>query len=139
MALAGKPAQLIGDIDQPHTYTYVPDFTRALIRVAEDPATNGQIWHVPSAPARSTRQVVETIYDLAGNRPRIRVLPLGLLRLLGLFNPLFRELDKMRFIWDRPYIMEHQKFTHYFGGEPTPLEKGLRTTLDWFKDQGKQS
>ena len=132
MALAGKPAQLIGDIDQPHTYTYAPDFARALIRVAEDPAAYGQIWHVPSAPARTTRQVVEMIYQLAGNRTRIRVLPLGLMRVMGLFNPLFRELEEMRFIWDRPYIMEHRKFSQYFDMEPTSMDEGLQTTLDWY-------
>ncbi len=139
MAVADKPAQLIGDIDQPHTYTYVPDFARALIRVAEDPAAYGQIWHVPSAPAQSTRQIVENIYRLAGTRPRIRVLPSWLMRLIGFFNPLFREFEEMRFVWDRPYIMEHQKFSDYFGVEPTSMAEALQTTLDWYRNNGHKN
>ncbi len=138
MALAGKPAQLIGDIDQPHTYTYVPDFARALIRVADDEAAYGQIWHVPSAPAHTTRQIVEKIYKLAGNPARIRVLPEWLMGIMKLFNPLLRELEEMRFIWDRPYIMEHEKFARHFGDEWTSLDDGLAATLDWFRENSKQ-
>ena len=134
MALAGKPAQLLGNIDQPHTYTYVPDFASALIRVGEDDGALNQIWHVPSAPARTPRQVVETIYKLAGQRPRMRVMPNWLLTVMGSFNPLYGELREMGFVWDRPYIVNHDKFVQHFGDDWTPLDEGLETTLDWYRE-----
>jgi nucleoside-diphosphate-sugar epimerase len=124
-----KPA-----FDQPHTYTYVPDFARALIRVGEDDSALNQIWHVPSAPARTTRQVVETIFKLAGQRPRMRVMPNWLLTAMGSFNPLLGEFREMSFIWDRPYILNHDKFVQHFGDDWTPLDEGLETTLDWYRE-----
>ena len=39
---AGKPTLLIGDIDQPHSFTYVEDFGRALAVAALDPQAYGQ-------------------------------------------------------------------------------------------------
>ena len=135
MALAGKKAQLIGDIDQPHTFTYVGDFARALVSVGEHETAMGEIWHVPNAPSRTTREVVEMIYDLADAQLRMSVLPEGLLSVLGLFSPLMRELKEMRFTRDRPYVVDHTKFGGQLWGDWTPLEQGLRTTLDWYRDQ----
>ncbi len=134
MALAGKKAQLVGDIDQPHTFTYVGDFARALVSVGEHPSAMGEIWHVPNAPSRTPREVVEMIYELAGERPRISVLPEGVVSLLGLFSPLMRELKEMRFTRDRPYVVDHSKFAGQWWDDWTPLEEGLRTTLDWYRD-----
>ena len=34
-ALAGKPAQVLGNPDLPHTYTYIPDIGEALVLLAE--------------------------------------------------------------------------------------------------------
>lgn len=134
MALVGKPAQLLGDIDQPHSYTYVPDFARALIRVAKDDSALGEIWHVPSAPARTTRQVVNMIFELAGRQPRMRVMPNWLLTAMSSFNPFYGELRELSFIWDRSYLVDHDKFARHFGDEWTPLEEGLEKTLAWYRE-----
>src|SRR5437879_2615137 len=68
-ALAGKTAQVLGDPDQPHSYTYTPDIGEALAVLGEHPDAPGEVWHLPNAEARTTRQIVETIYTLAG-QPR---------------------------------------------------------------------
>lgn len=40
--IAGKTAQLVGDIDQPHTYTFVGDFGEALAVLGEHDKADGQ-------------------------------------------------------------------------------------------------
>ena len=66
-ALAGKTATVLGDPDQPHTYTYLPDIGEGLARLGEHPDAPGQVWHLPNDPdTRTTRQLVDTIYQLAG-------------------------------------------------------------------------
>jgi nucleoside-diphosphate-sugar epimerase len=51
-ALAGKAATVLGDPDQPHTYTYIPD-------IGEHPDAPGEVWHLPNDPdTRTTRQLV---------------------------------------------------------------------------------
>src|SRR5215212_8524878 len=47
-AVEGKSAQLAGDPDQPHTYTYVPDIGRGLVILDEREEALGQVWHLPS-------------------------------------------------------------------------------------------
>ena len=57
-ALAGKPAQVLGDPDQPHTVTYLADFARALVTLGTEERALGGVWHVPSAETLTTRQFV---------------------------------------------------------------------------------
>lgn len=132
--LKGKPVQLLGDIDQPHSFSYLPDFARAMVSVAEDPEACGQIWHVPNAPALSLREMVEKAYELAQQTPSLRVMPSWLFSALSLVDPLLRELREMRFLWDRPYQVDHGKFAARFWSDFTPPEMGLARTLDWYRD-----
>ena len=46
-ALRGKPAQLLGDPDQPHTLTYLPDFARGLVELALRDAALGEVCTCP--------------------------------------------------------------------------------------------
>ena len=69
-ALAGKTASVLGDPDQPHTYTYIPDIGEGLAVLGEHPDAPGQVWHLPNDPdTRTTRQLVDLVYQLAG-QPR---------------------------------------------------------------------
>lgn len=133
-ALAGKPARVLGDPDCPHTLSYVPDVARALETVAHGgPDGFGEIWHVPSAPALPVRTVVETVYRLAGRPPQLQAMPDWMLRAVALVSPLMRELQEMHFLWDRPYLVDHTKFAARFWSDYTPMDEGLRTTLEWFR------
>jgi len=49
-ALAGKTATVLGDPDQPHTYTYLPDIGEGLAVLGEHPDAAGQVWHLPNDP-----------------------------------------------------------------------------------------
>ena len=66
-ALAGKTASVLGDPDQPHTYTYIPDIGEGLAVLGEHPDAPGQVWHLPNDPdTRTTRQLVDIVYRQAG-------------------------------------------------------------------------
>jgi len=49
-ALAGKTAAVLGDPDQPHTYTYLPDIGEGLATLGERPEAPGEVWHLPNDP-----------------------------------------------------------------------------------------
>ncbi len=133
--LDGKPAQYLGQPHQPHTFTYVPDFARALRSVAALPAAWGQVWHVPNAPAMSFSEILGLLEQLLGRRVRVQALPFWVQDILALGMPLMREITEMRFQWDRPYLVDHAKFAAQFWGDFTPLAEGLRTTLEWYRVQ----
>ena len=130
-ALAGRTATVLGDPDQPHTYTYIPDIGEGLAVLGEHPDAPGQAWHLPSDPdTRTTRQLVETIHRLAGQpRTKLRRTPPLLLRALGLANPTVRELIEMQYQFAEPFVVDSTRFTAQLGLRATPLAKALAATL----------
>jgi nucleoside-diphosphate-sugar epimerase len=138
LALKGQPAQVFGDIAQPHSFAYMPDFARALLDVASAEDALGQIWHIPHAPALPIRDVLAQVYELAGQPLKVQVMPRWVVKALGLVMPIMRELDEMYFQWDRPYRVDDTKFTQRFGWPATPLADGLARTLDWYRARPAQ-
>jgi nucleoside-diphosphate-sugar epimerase len=130
-ALAGKTATVLGDPDQPHTYTYVPDIGEGLTVLGEHPDAPGQVWHLPNDPdTRTTRQLVDIAYQQAGQpRGKLRRLPPVLLRAVGLVNPTMRELVEMQYQFAEPFIVDSSKITNKLGVEATPVEQALADTL----------
>ena len=58
---------MLGDPDQPHSYTYIPDIGEGLAVLGEHPDAAGQVWHLPNDPdTRTTRQLVDLVYQHAG-------------------------------------------------------------------------
>jgi nucleoside-diphosphate-sugar epimerase len=132
-ALSGKPAQLLGDPDASHTYTFIDDFARALVTLAQHDEALGQAWHVPSAETLSTRRFVEMIFQQVGTPARIQIPPALILALLQLFNPTIRAVNEVAYQSRGPWLVDHGKFLRAFGGTPTPHQEAIGTTLAWFK------
>ena len=130
----GKPAFFVGSPDIPHDYAYAPDVARAVTTLLDAPdSAFGQVWHVPCAPTRTTRQILEIAAAALGVPLRIRRLPEALLALLGLFSPMLREMREMRFQWDRPYRVDASKFAKAFWSDTTSLETGVPATALSFR------
>src|SRR5215216_655776 len=119
-AVEGKSAQLAGDPDQPHTYTYVPDIGKGLVILGEREEALGQVWHLPSPETLTTRQFVEMIFEEVGKPARLQAAPKILLRAIGLFNPAIRETIEMLYEFEEPFVVNHTKFEKAFGEHATP-------------------
>ena len=132
-ALRRKPAQVIGNPDQPHSYTYAPDAARTLATLGTDDRAVGQIWHVPNAPAKTTRDLIAMISQALGRDIRVQVAPKLILKLLGLFNPTVRELDEMLYEFEQPFIVDGSKFERTFGTGATPFAELIPATVAWWK------
>jgi nucleoside-diphosphate-sugar epimerase len=132
-ALDGKTAQVLGDPDVPHTYTYIPDIGSSLVVLGERQEALGEAWHLPSPAPRSTRELVEIAYRAAGNPPRLRVVPNFMVRALGLINPMMRELSEMLYEFDEAFIVDSSKFEHAFGTTATPAPEAIAQTIDWYR------
>lgn len=119
--LAGQRVHLVGDPDQPHTWTAPIDVARTLIAAAGDERGWGRAWHVPSNPPRSQREVVGDIAAQAGRpTPRISRVPPIVLRAAGLVVPVVRELRETDYQRERPYVLDDTAARRTFGIEPTP-------------------
>ena len=53
-ALTGRTAQVMGDIDTLHSYSYTPDVAAALVTLGTHPDACGSVWHLPVAETRTT-------------------------------------------------------------------------------------
>jgi nucleoside-diphosphate-sugar epimerase len=133
-ALAGATASVLGDPDMAHTYTYVPDIGDALVVLGERDDALGQTWHLPSPAARTTREIIELVFQAAGTAPRLRVTPTWQMRLLGLVNPTVRELVEMTYEFDEPFIVDATRAETELGLHATPLPEAIETTVRWYRD-----
>ncbi|MCK6578844.1 MAG: NAD-dependent epimerase/dehydratase family protein [Anaerolineae bacterium] len=138
-ALAGKRAQGMGNLDVPHSFTYTEDVGRALAILGTHDAADGRAWHVPTAPAMTQRELLSKVFALAGTTPKIGAVGRGMMRLAGLFVPAAREMVEMMYEFEQSFILDSSAFTRTFGMTATPLEVGLRATLDWFRAHPKAS
>jgi nucleoside-diphosphate-sugar epimerase len=125
----GKVVRVAGNPDRLHTYTYVPDFGEAMVRLSETPETWGRAWHVPNAPTVTTRAVAEQAAELAGTRPRLHGTPRWQLRLLGRFVPAVGEIVEMLYEFDEDFVVDHTPYANLLGDHATPLDEALAATL----------
>jgi nucleoside-diphosphate-sugar epimerase len=132
--LQGKGVQVVGNPDMVHSFTFMPDVARALVTVATDERAWGKAWHVPTNPAISPREMITLMSKIAGVAPvKVSGIPNALLKVGGLFSPLFRELPEMLYQFDRPFIVDSSLFTSTFGLNATPLDEVLTATVNWYR------
>jgi nucleoside-diphosphate-sugar epimerase len=130
----GKRATLIAPPDMPHDFAYVPDIARAILSLLDAPDdVFGQAWHMPSAPIKTPREILQLGADALGVKLRITALPLWSLPIIGIGSPMMREMAEMRFLWDRPYRVDARKFADRFWSDVTPFEIGARATALSFR------
>ena len=133
-ALRGKRARWLGSLDQPHTLNYLEDMARAFVTLGERDEADGQVWHLPAAEPLTGRQFLELVFAEAGHPARIGVASRPMIRMVGLFNPLVRELSETMYQFERPFVSDATKFQEAFGPfEPTRHPEAVKRTVDWFR------
>jgi len=133
-ALSGRRAQVMGDPDTPHSYSYTPDVAAALITLGTEQGATGSVWHLPVAPARSTRQIIDDVYALAGQRPRLFAAGATALRLVGIVKPAMREYLSTLYQFTDRWVVDDSAFRTAFGETATPLPDALAATVQWYRD-----
>jgi nucleoside-diphosphate-sugar epimerase len=132
--LKGKSAQVGGRLDVPHTYTYVPDFGKALVILGEKGEADGQAWHVPNdMPSITQGEFIRLFCEEAGVEPKISTMGKFMMSIGGLFIPEARESVEMMYEFEKPFVVDSSKFEKTFGMKATPLPVALRETAAWYK------
>ena len=133
--LRGKPAQLIGRIDLPHSHTYIKDFGRALVILGERAEADGQAWHIPNDMPKLTQgELVGMFAQEAGVEPKISSMGKLMMAIGGLFIPEAKETVEMMYEFDKPFIVDSSKFEKAFGMKATPMHEAIRETVNWYKN-----
>ena len=126
----GKKASWLGSIKHKHSFTYTPDAGKALAMLGNDPDAYGQVWHLPTTPDPFTgKEWIENIAKELGVKPKYQIASKFMVRLLGLFVPVMRELVEMIYQYDRDYVFDSTKFETKFNFKPTPYLEGIKTII----------
>jgi nucleoside-diphosphate-sugar epimerase len=133
-ALQGKPASLVGKLDLPHTYTYIEDFGKALAILGEREQALGQVWHVPSPPTLTQRELMTLFFEQIGKPPKMSGMGKLMMSIGGIFIPEARESVEMMYEFDKPFVVDHSKFARAFGDHATPHLDAVRETLTWYRN-----
>jgi nucleoside-diphosphate-sugar epimerase len=128
--LAGKPAQVLGDIDQKHTWTYPLDVARIMQIVATDSKAWGKAWHVPSNEPKTQKELVNELAVAAGVKdPKLSSVPNVMWNLLGLFNPLLKALKETAYQMEHSYILDDSAARKAFAMKPTEWNQVLKEVV----------
>jgi nucleoside-diphosphate-sugar epimerase len=127
----GTRAQLVGPIDQPHQYVFVPDVGPIVTSLLSKEEAWGQVWHFAGSGIITQRDFVGKIFAAVGKKPRMIVAGKTMLRVMGLFNPILRELAEMHYLQTDPVLMDDSRLGQLLGKlKRTDFDLGVRETLE---------
>jgi nucleoside-diphosphate-sugar epimerase len=130
-AAGGGTADMIGPIDIPHEFVFVLDVGPVTTALADNPGAWGRWWNLAGAGAVTQRDLADRVFRMVGTKPRMRVAGKTMLRVLGLFNPLLREMVEMHYLLTTPLLMDDTALQGLLGAiHKTPYDEGLRLALE---------
>lgn len=127
---SGKKANLMGGAGFKHSYTFTPDAGKATALLGNTDDAWNQVWHLPTAANPLTgKEWVEQIAKELGVEPKFQRVPRWLVRMIGLFVPIMKEMVEMTYQYDRDYDFSSLKFEKRFGIKPTPYLDGIKEVI----------
>jgi nucleoside-diphosphate-sugar epimerase len=133
-ALLGKTINLVGKMDQPHTFSYIADFGKLLATLGTHDEAFGQIWFTPSPAPVTQTEFVKLLENEIGQPVKVLVGGPLMMRFLGLFNPMIRETVEMMYEYTQPFILDSRKAEKAFGLTATPLPQAIKETVAWLRE-----
>ena len=126
----GKSISVLGKPDVVHSWSYIDDVCRTLAVLGTDDRALGRAWHVPTAAPRTVEEMAAAVCAAAGvSSSKVRSIPTSIVRIVGLFSPIMRELPEMLYQFERPFVIDASDTTAVFGLEATPFEAQIDTTV----------
>ncbi|PWU10104.1 MAG: epimerase [Terriglobia bacterium] len=133
-ALAGKTANWLGPVSTPHEFVFVPDAAPVIVDLAECADCYGQAWNFGGPGAINTLDFITRVYRAAGQAPKYRSVGRGMLKIMGWFSSLMRELREMLYLQETPVILDDSKLMARFPKtHKTSYDDGIRQTLEWMR------
>ncbi len=126
----GKKPNWFIDATKKHSFIYTPDAAKATALLGNTPDAFNQVWHLPTDKNSLTgHEWVELFNKEMKTSKKAMVISMFLLRVLGIFMPLMREMPEMMYQYDRDYFFDSSKFEKRFNFTPTAYEVGVRSIV----------
>ena len=125
-----KSAQLMISKNLRHSLTFTPDAGKATALLGNNDFAYNQTWHLPiDHNALTGREIIKIAAACLEMLPDIKVLPLWMIRMASLFNPIIRESLEMMYQYDRDYLFDSTKFDKAFKFATVSYQEGITRTL----------
>ncbi|HXB45997.1 MAG TPA: NAD-dependent epimerase/dehydratase family protein [Puia sp.] len=123
----GKRPNWLLDANKKHSFTYTPDAAKATAVLGNTEDAYNQVWHLPTDKNALTGNEMVSLFNKQMNgSKKVMALPMFLLRILGIFVPIMREMCEMVYQYNRDYIFDSSKFENRFHIKPTTYSEGVK-------------
>ncbi|GAB7525390.1 NAD-dependent epimerase/dehydratase family protein [Paraburkholderia sp. 2C] len=130
-AVRGGRAQMVGPIDIPHEFIFMPDLGPVVASLAHRAEAYGRVLHLGGAGTITPREVAARAYALAGREPKLMVAGKTMLRAIGLINPIMRELVEMHYLLTDPVVLDDSALQALIGPiSKTSYDEGIRLSYE---------
>ncbi len=128
--IKGKKAQWLSDAHKIHNISYAPDLAKGTAILGNTPDAYNQIWNLPTDSEKITGEGWVNLFAKEMNaKNKIQILPVWLIKVLGLFIPIMREFPEMNYQYDRDYFFDSSKFNKRFNYTPTKNATAVKQTI----------
>ena len=133
-AVKGGTANVIGPVDTPHEFIFVPDLAKTLVALSDKEQAYGQAWNVAGPGLITTRKFADLVFGAVHQKTRIRAAGKFVLRVMGLFNPFMREVVEMHYLWTTPVKLDDSRLRKLLPNlKKTPYVEGIEATVKAMK------
>jgi len=127
----GKSANWFINADKKHSFTYTPDAAKATALLGNISDAFNQVWHLPTDKNTLTgREFIDLFSKEMNVSNKVSVMPVWLIKILGLFIPIMKEMPEMMYQYDRDYFFDSSKFDKRFNFKTTTYLEGVRQTAE---------
>ena len=119
------------DANKKHSFIYTPDAAKATALLGNTPDAYNQVWHLPTDSNSLTgAEIIDLFNKEMNTSKKVMVLPMFMLKILGIFMPFMREMPEMMYQYDRDYFFDCSKFNNRFNFTTTTYQEGIRKVVN---------
>lgn len=121
-----------GPANAVHAWAYLPDLAAAFVTLAQkaDSLSKFETLHFPGH-AVTGRDLHQAIERAMGRPLKEAGFPWPVIRVGGLFYPMWRDIAEMAYLWKRPHRLSGDKLARLIGPlSATPLDEALSKALE---------
>ena len=132
--LKGKAATWPVDKYKKHSFTFTPDAAKATALLGNTDDAYNTVWHLPTDKNVLTGvELIRLFSDEMKVTNRSSVISVWMMKILGIFIPVMKEMPEMIYQYDRDYLFDSSKFDKRFKFKTTNYQEGVKATVAYGK------
>lgn len=129
--IKGKNANWFIDAIKKHSFIYTPDAAKATAILGNTPDAYNQVWHLPTDDQTlNGKEWLDLFNKEMKTHKKLSVIPMFLIKILGIFMPFMREMPEMMYQYDQDYFFDSSNFNKRFNFKPTSYQEGVKQIVN---------